>query len=133
MLISEPDYIITTPVSDKPNYISKIDILQRPLNLICGYNTRNNMRWIMITDRGNRPILTQTFLKNKKICEFNFNANRIGISFTVTLKPKSKDVVIPEDYDYLNWSKDFDLYFLGRTQEKEEKYKANWRKVYVGE
>lgn len=133
MIITDLDSFITVPVSDKIHYVSKIDILQRPLNLICGYNTRNKMRWIMITDQGNKPILTQTFLKNKKICEFNFNANRKGLSFTVTLKPKSKDIVIPDDYDYLNWSKDFDLYFLGRLQTTEEKFKINWRTVYVGE
>lgn len=133
MIITDLDSFITVPVSDKPNYFSKIDILQRPLNLICGYNTRNKMRWIMITDQNNRPVLPQTFLKHKKICEFNFNANRKGLSFTVTLKPKTKDLDIPVNYDYLNWSKDFDLYFLGRLQTTEDKYHINRRKVYVGE
>ena len=50
------------------------------------------MRWIMITDQSNK-LLTQTFLKNKKDIEFNFNIMKI--SFTVTLKPKSKDMIVP--------------------------------------
>ena len=91
------------------------------------------MRWIMITDQNNNPVLSQTFLKHKKICEFNFNANRKGLNFTVTLKPKSKGSRFPDNYDYLNWSKDFDLYFLGRLQTTEDKYHINRRKVYVGE
>lgn len=91
------------------------------------------MRWIMITDQNNNPVLSQTFLKHKKICELNFNANRKGLSFTVTLKPKSKGTSFPDNYDYLNWSKDFDLYFLGRLQTTEDKFHINRRKVYVGE
>lgn len=132
MLISDLDTFITISVSDKPNYTSNINILGQPLKLICGYNTRNKSRWLVITDQNNRPLLTQTFLKQNKISDFNFTANRLGLSFTVTLKPKSKESTIPDDYDYLNWSKDFDLYFLGRLQSTEDKFLVNRRIVYVG-
>lgn len=132
MLISDLDTFITISVSDKPNYTSNINILGQPLKLICGYNTRNKSRWLVITDQNNRPLLTQTFLKQNKISDFNFTANRLGLSFTVTLKPKLKESTIPDDYDYLNWSKDFDLYFLGRLQSTEDKFLVNRRIVYVG-
>lgn len=132
MVINDLDTFITVPVSNKPNYYSKIVILQRTLNLTCGYNTRNKLRWITITDQNNRPLLTQTFIKHKKIAEFNFISNQNGLSFTVTLKLKSQDKIIPDNYDYLNWSDDFDLYFLGRLQSTEEKFKVNRRIVYVG-
>lgn len=132
MLISDLDTFITISVSDKPNYTSNINILGQPLKLICGYNTRNKSRWLVITDQNNRPLLSQTFLKQNKISDFNFIANRLGLSFTVTLKPKSKESTIPDDYDYLNWSKDFDLYFLGRLQSTEDKFLVNRRIVYVG-
>lgn len=132
MLINDLDTFITISVSDKPNYTSNINILGQPLKLICGYNTRNKSRWLVITDQNNRPLLTQTFLKQNKISDFNFTANRLGLSFTVTLKPKSKESTIPDDYDYLNWSKDFDLYFLGRLQSTEDQFLVNRRIVYVG-
>lgn len=132
MLLSDLDTFITISVSDKPNYTSNINILGQPLKLICGYSTRNKSRWLVITDQNNRPLLTQTFLKQNKISDFNFIANRLGLSFTVTLKPKSKESTIPDDYDYLNWSKDFDLYFLGRLQSTEDKFLVNRRIVYVG-
>lgn len=132
MLINDLDTFITISVSDKPNYTSNINILGQPLKLICGYNTRNKSRWLVITDQNNRPLLTQTFLKQNKISDFNFTANRLGLSFTVTLKPKSKESTIPDDYDYINWSKDFDLYFLGRLQSTEDKFLVNRRIVYVG-
>lgn len=133
MIIDDLDTFITIPVSNIPHYKSRINILQRGLNLTCGYNTRNKMRWIIISDLNNTPLLTQTFLKHKKICQFNFNANQQGLSFTVTLRPKSESKEIPEDYDYLNWADDFDLYFLGRLQTTEEKFSINRRMVYVGQ
>lgn len=132
MLISDLDTFITIPVSDKPHYTSNINILGQPLKLICGYNSRNKSRWLVVTDLNNRPLLTQTFLRQNKISVFNFTANRLGLSYTVTLRPKSKDVVIPDSYDYLNWSNDFDLYFLGRLQSTEDKFEVNRRLVYVG-
>lgn len=132
MMINDRDTFLTVSVSDKPNYITNISILNRPLIVKVGYNTRNKLRWITVTDQSNRPLLTQTFLKHKKICQFNFTANRHGLNFSVTLRQKDTTKEIPSDYDYLNWSSDFDLYFLGRTQDTENRLKANWRKVYVG-
>lgn len=132
MLLNDLDTFITITVSDKPHYTSNINILGQPLKLICGYNSRSKSRWLVITDLNNRPLLTQTFLRQNKISDFNFTANRLGISFTVALKPKSKEIAISDDYDYLNWSRDFDLYFLGRLQSTEDKFELNRRLVYVG-
>ena len=66
------------------------------------------------------------------MCQFNPLANRYGLSFSVTLKQKDSTVVIPDDYDYLEWSDDFSLYFVGRKQSTEDAYDLNIRKVYVG-
>lgn len=132
MIITARDTFITMSVSDKPNYTSQISILGRQFNLTCDYNTRNKLRWISIKDTNGNPVLSQTFLKAGKICQLNFLANRYGLSFSVTLKPKSKTKEIAVNYDYLNWSSDFDLYFIGRLQSTEDAMQVNLRKVYVG-
>ena len=132
MIIVDRDTFITMSVSDKPNYTSQISILGRQFTLTCGYNTRNKLRWISVEDTNGQPVLSQTFLKNGKLCQLNFLANRYGLSFSVTLKPKSSTTTIADDYDYLEWSNDFDLYFVGRLQSTEEDMRVNLRKVYVG-
>lgn len=132
MIIVDRDTFITMSVSDKPNYNSQISILGRQFTLTCGYNTRNKLRWITVEDTNGKPVLVQTFLKKGKLCQLNFLANRYGLSFSVTLKPKSDTTIIPDNYDYLEWSKDFDLYFVGRLQSTEEDMRVNLRKVYVG-
>jgi len=123
---------ITTTTSNIPQYTTKISIMNKPFTLKCGYNTRNKLRWISIVDKNNKPILTQTFLKYGKQCEFNFLAERYNLSFFVTLKPKVRTKEFVKDYDYLNWADDFDLYFVGRSQELEERMRVSGRKVYVG-
>lgn len=132
MIITARDTFITMSVSNKPNYTSQISILGRQFTLTCGYNTRNKLRWISVEDTNGQPVLSQTFLKNGKLCQLNFLANRYGLSFSVTLKPKSSTTTIADDYDYLEWSNDFDLYFIGRLQSTEEDMRVNLRKVYVG-
>jgi hypothetical protein len=123
---------ITTSVSNTPHYDTKINLLGKPFNLRCGYSTRNNLRWITITDLNNNPILNQTFLKVGKVCELNALSEEYDLSYSVTLKPKSKTKEFSKDYDYLKWSEDFDLYFFGRTQEIQEIMEVNLRKIYVG-
>lgn len=123
---------ITVSVDNTPNYTARLSLLNQPLNLICGYNTRNKMRWVAITDQRNRPILTQTFLKYGKVCEFNKNAELLGLSFSVTIKPKILSKEFSGSYDYLDWADDFDLYFIGRDMDIERRMKENGRKAYVG-
>lgn len=123
---------ITTTVSNLPLYSSRIGILNKPFTLRCGYNTRNKKRWIIITDLDDKPVLTQTFMSVGKSCELNFRAELHNLNFYVTLKPKSPYKTFPENYDYLNWADDFDLYFVGKTQEEVEELRLNGRKLYVG-
>ena len=86
----------------------------------------------MITDLEDRPILTQTFISVGKRCELNFQAQRHNLNFYVTLKPKTPSKAFPDDYDYLNWADDFDLFFVGRTQKVVEEMRLNGRRLYVG-
>ena len=106
--------------------------MNRPFNLRCGYNTRNKMRWVIITDLNNTPVLTQTFLKLGKQCELNFTADKYDLSFMLTLKKIDSTKEILENYDYLNWADDFDLFFVGSSQKFQEKLRLNRREVYVG-
>lgn len=86
----------------------------------------------MITDLEDRPILTQTFMSEGKRCELNFQAQRHNLNFYVTLKSKNPSKAFPDDYDYLNWADDFDLFFVGRTQKAVEEMRLNGRRLYVG-
>lgn len=132
MIITEPDIFVTLAVSDKPHYFTSTMLLNVPVKITCGYNTRNKMRWVIVTDINNTPVLPQTFLKQGKVCQFNFHANRLGLSYSITIKPKDKNFKISDEYDYLNWSNDFEMLFVGRSQSKENARDKNWRNVRVG-
>lgn len=132
MEIDDTNTLITMSLDDRPHFTTKITIFGKVLNIQCSYNTRNKMRWIIITDNNSLPLLSQTFLKNKKQCELNFLSNIYDLNFYVTLKKKSPSDIIPVDYDYLNWSKDFDMYFVGSTQDLQDRLTVNGRSAYVG-
>ena len=132
MIINDKDTFITLALDNKPHYTTRVSLLNKPFNIQCSYNTRNKLRWIIITDLNNNPVLSQTFVKNKKQCELNHLSNRYGLKFYVTLKQKDKSKIIPNDYDYLDWANDFDLYFVGRSQDTQNRLLANLREVLVG-
>jgi hypothetical protein len=132
MFINDTSNFITFSLSDVAHYTTKTTILGKSINIRCSYNSRNKLRWITITDSNNMPLLTQTFLKNKKQCEFNFLANIYDLSFYVTLKQKDKNKIIPENYDYLNWSSYFDMFFVGCSQNLKDRLRVNGRTAYVG-
>ena len=132
MMISDKHTLTTVSVSNRPHYTSNFTLRGRPFNIRCGYNTRNKKRWIILTDKSDRPILTQTFMSDGKQCQLNHIANRYDLSFMVTLKKKDRYKFIPEDYDYLNWADDFELYFVGTSQSLQERLWVNGREAYVG-
>lgn len=132
MIIDDTNTFITLSVSNSPHYITKTTLLGKPINIRCSYNSRNGLRWVIITDGNNQPLLPQTFLKNKKQCEFNFLSNIYNLSFYITLKQKDKTKKIPDNYDYLNWADDFDMYFVGSTQDLKDRLWVNGRGAYVG-
>ena len=132
MIIDDTNTFVSITLDNKPHYTTKTSLMGKALNIKCSYNSRNGLRWITITDNNNRPMLTQTFLKNKKQCELNFLSNLYNLSFYVTLKQKDKTKKIPDDYDYLNWSDDFVMYFVGATQDLRDRMWVNGRTAYVG-
>lgn len=132
MVIDDTNTLVTISLSDRPHYTTKTSIMGKVINIRCSYNTRTKLRWITITDNSNRPLLSQTFLKSKKQCELNFLSNLYNLSFYVTLKQKDLSKEISNDYDYLNWSDDFNMYFVGSTQDLQDRLRVNGRTAYVG-
>ena len=97
------------------------------MKLTCAYNSLNKQRWISLTDSYGNVLLPQTFLKYGRRCELNFNAEMSDLSYYVTLSPKDITKVrhFTDDYDYLDWSKDFRLCFVGMSQSLIERLNDN--------
>lgn len=123
---------VEVSLSNKLNYTTVYNVQNTRLNMRCGYNTRTKSRWIVITDSVGDILLSQTFLRHKKRCELNFNANLNNLNYYLTLKLKDNTRELPKDYDYINWADDFDLYFVGYSFDLEERLKDNRTILYVG-
>lgn len=123
---------VSVTLSDRPYYTTTFNLQNVQLKLNCGYNTRNKMRWVTITDRNGFIILSQTFLKYGKRCELNFLSNEYDLSYYLTLKPKNVTIKYDETYDYLNWAADFDMCFVGYSYSLVERLDRNGRIVLVG-
>lgn len=123
---------VSVKTVDSTDYQSKFNIQSTQVFMRCGYNTRNKMRWVILTDSNGMVLLPQTFIKFKKRCELNFLSNQYNLSYYLTLKPKDNTKVFSDAYDYLNWSKDFEMCFVGYEQTLVEKLDKNLRAVLVG-
>lgn len=105
-------------LNDNNYYTSTIVVGSVQMKLTCAYNSLNKQRWVSLTDSYGNVLLPQTFLKYGRRCELNFNAEMSDLSYYVTLSPKDTTKVryFTDDYDYLDWSKDFRLCFVGMSQ-----------------
>ena len=114
-------------LNDNNYYTSTIIVGSVQMKLTCAYNSLNKQRWISLTDSYGNVLLPQTFLKYGRRCELNFNAEMSDLSYYVTLSPKdiTKVRYFTDDYDYLDWSKDFRLCFVGMSQSLIERLNDN--------
>ena len=114
-------------VNNESYYTSTIVVGSVQMKLTCAYNSLNKQRWISLTDSYGNVLLPQTFLKYGRRCELNFNAEMSDLSYYVTLSPKDITKVrhFTDDYDYLDWSKDFRLCFVGMSQSLIERLNDN--------
>ena len=114
-------------VNNESYYTSTIVVGSVQMKLTCAYNSLNKQRWISLTDSYGNVLLPQTFLKYGRRCELNFNAEMSDLSYYVTLSPKdiTKVRYFTDDYDYLDWSKDFRLCFVGMSQSLIERLNDN--------
>ena len=118
---------IYVSVNNDSYYTSTIVVGSVQMKLTCAYNSLNKQRWISLTDSYGNVLLPQTFLKYGRRCELNFNAEMSDLSYYVTLSPKdiTKVRYFTDDYDYLDWSKDFRLCFAGMSQSLIERLNDN--------
>ena len=118
---------IYVSVNNEPYYTSTIVVGSVQMKLTCAYNSLNKQRWISLTDSYGNVLLPQTFLKYGRRCELNFNAEMSDLAYYVTLSPKdtTKARYFTDDYDYLDWSKDFILCFVGMSQSLIERLNDN--------
>ena len=118
---------IYVSVNNDSYYTSTIVVGSVQMKLTCAYNSLNKQRWISLTDSYGNVLLPQTFLKYGRRCELNFNAEMNDLSYYVTLSPKDITKVrhFTDDYDYLDWSKDFRLCFVGMSQSLIERLNDN--------
>ena len=122
----------TISLNNRFNYTTKFNIQSVPVVLTCGYNTRNKLRWITLSNTSGEILLPQTFIKFNKRCELNLNAEQSNLQYFLTLKRKDKNKKDFSNYDYSFWANDFDLLFDGYPQEIEERLNNNYRVVFVG-
>ena len=118
---------IYVSVNNESYYTSTIVVGSVQMKLTCAYNSLNKQRWISLADSYGNVLLPQTFLKYGRRCELNFNAEMSDLSYYVTLSPKDITKVrhFTGDYDYLDWSKDFRLCFVGMSQSLIERLNDN--------
>ena len=129
------DYLINytkATVSDVFNYKTRIRLENNILVLDIKYNLRNKRRSLSISSADGEVLLPYTFLDYGRRCELNFNATQIDLDYYVTLSPKSKSFVYNKNYDFSNWSTDFDLCFVGASYELRERLNKNIRIAFVG-
>ena len=129
------DYITNytkVTVSNVFNYKTRIRLENNLLVLDVKYNLRNKRRSLSISSVDGVVLLPYTFLDYGRRCELNFNATQIDLDYYVTLSPKSKSFVYNKSYDFNNWSKDFDLCFVGASYELRERLNKNIRIAFVG-
>ena len=118
---------VKVSLSDVFSYTTTTSLEGVQIYITVGYNTFNKQRWVFIKDDGNNILLPQTFLKYGRRCELNFNAEMSDLSYYVTLSPKytTKVRYFTDDYDYLDWSRDFRLCFVGMSQSLIERLDDN--------
>ena len=129
------DYVINytkVNLSDVFNYKTRIRLENNILVLDIKYNLRNKRRSLSISSVDGEILLPYTFLDYGRRCELNFNATQIDLDYYVTLSPKSKSFVYNKGYDFINWSTDFDLCFVGASYELKERLDKNIRIKLVG-
>ena len=125
------NYVIV-PVSDNYNYKTRVRLENNLLVLDVKYNLRNKRRSLSISSVDGDVLLPYTFLDYRRRCELNFNATQIDLNYYVTLLPKSKSFVYDKSYDFLNWSDNFDLCFVGNSFDLKERLDKNIRIRLVG-
>lgn len=123
---------LNVSVSDRPKYVTTFALQGVRVTMRCGYNTRSKLRWIILLDDNGDILLPQTFLKYGRRCELGFVSNQYNLNHYVTLRPKDTSKVFPESHNYLNWSRDFNICFVGYPRDVKINSDILIRELIVG-
>lgn len=123
---------VAVSLFDDVRYNTKLTIDSVPLVMVCGYNMRSKLRWISLETQEGDVLLKRSFIKLNRKCALDSLAYEYDLDYYVTLKKKDVNATISESYDYLNWSKDFDLVFVGRSLSKTKSLRNNYIRKVVG-
>ena len=115
-----------------PNYHTTIKVNNVTLIMYVNYNARSKQRSISLETLDGYVLLPKTFVKQGRRCELNFNAELEGLDYYVTLRPLNEGKTFADGYDYLNWSDDFSLCFVGYDYSLTERLNRNIRIAFVG-
>ena len=115
-----------------PNYHTTIKVNNVTIVMYVNYNARSKQRTISLETLDGYILLPKTFVKQERRCELNFNAELEGLDYYVTLKPLNEGKTFDDGYDYLNWSNDFSLCFVGYDYSLTERLNRNIRIALVG-
>lgn len=119
-------------LNNLPNYITNFIIDGFPLYMQVGYSSREKLRWIVIEDRVGNLLVPQTYISYGRRVDMNFNAHTLDLDYYITLKPKNEYNIKNNDYDYINWSDDYTICFVGTPYEITERGNTNLRVVLTG-
>lgn len=125
----------TFSLSNDIRYNTRVSLDSTRLIITCGYNNRTKLRWIRIETTSGDILLRNTPLKFGRQCELLPISRDYNLNYFVTLKakkPLSSSVSIFDGYDYLNWSKDFDLCFVGMPYSSVLNLKDEYLNIKMG-
>lgn len=129
------DFITTytnVTLRDFPNYHTTFKVNNTSILMYVNYNARSKQRSISLETGEGFILLPKTFVKQDRRCELNFNAELEGLDYYITLKPINEGKTFDDSYDYLNWSNDFTLCFVGYDYSLTERLNRNIRIALVG-
>lgn len=118
-------------VLNQPFYTTQFSLDSVQVTMEVGYDPRYKMRWIILKSLTGVLLLKQTYIKNGRRCELNFNSNLYDLDYYVTVIAKD-DHFDFESIDYLNWADDLEICFVGYRYKFQEELDLNYRIDRVG-
>lgn len=119
-------------LSNNLNYTTRFSIDSLLLIMTVGHTDRNSKRWITLETLDGDIVLSQTYVAWNRRCELTNLSQILGINYYLTLESKTKGLHYPNNHDYINWSNDFTLCFVGFSQELRDRLDSNFVAVAVG-
>lgn len=126
------EYVYVSLFSDI-RYNTRVSLNGRNLKLVCGYDNRNKSRWVSLETSDNTVLLKRTPLDYGRVCELDAISHRYDLDYYITLAKKDPNKEVAENYDYLNWDKDFRIAFVGKPFSSNREMKRCLLNVLVGE